>query len=290
MRWSPRALPKLRLQTAKHLADPAAPVRANTGAGNRVGLDLALNQLRAAEMFWVTPDMTALAMSAGSSLAAARWMTADRPSPFGLLVFGDGVGCLDAQGVEVPVDACTWGPSPEDCTVWLWVARWRVAEIAAESGTELVVEQIPPLIPIQSCGLPVTPEPVPFADLPKGTPLSILSALAATWLLMQQPTLSERSIERPEKSVRSSLARAGMSDPEVSIIDLRRLYVPEDRDPGGESNGRAYRHRWVVSGHWRDQPYGPERSLRRKTWIPAYVKGPDGAPLLQTERVNVWRR
>jgi len=46
----------------------------------------------------------------------------------------------------------------------------------------------------------------------------------------------------------------------------------------------------VVSGHWRKQPYGPEQSLRRQTWIPAYIKGPDGAPLLATERVNVWRR
>jgi hypothetical protein len=45
-------------------------------------------------------------------------------------------------------------------------------------------------------------------------------------------------------------------------------------------------HRWVVSGHWRNQSHGPGREQRRRQWIPAHIKGPDGAPLLATERVN----
>lgn len=39
-----------------------------------------------------------------------------------------------------------------------------------------------------------------------------------------------------------------------------------------------------------NQPYGPGQSLRRQTWVPSHVKGPQGAPLLSTEKVNVWRR
>lgn len=291
MSWGPRHLPKLRDQTVRHLTDPTMPVRARTGEENQAGLDLAANHLRAAGLYWVTPQMAALAMSAGGSLAAARWATADRPSPFGLIVFADGVGCIDSAGVEIPVDACTWGPSSGGCTIGFWINRRRVADAVASRGQELLVEQVPPLVPINSTELPVTSEPLSLAELPEGTPSSVVAALAAAWLLMLQPTLVERSIERPDKSVRAAYARAGRGDPEVSIIDLRRQYVPdrEDSDPE-ESARRRYRHRWVVSGHWRNQAYGPDRSLRRPTWIPAYVKGPDGAPLLDVERVNVWRR
>lgn len=75
----------------------------------------------------------------------------------------------------------------------------------------------------------------------------------------------------------------------VTIIDLRRRYHPGDDQPADEQPGR-YSHRWVVSGHWRRQPYGPGRELRHRIWIADHLKGPDGAPLLVRERVNVWRR
>lgn len=289
--WAPRHLPKLRDQTVRHLADPRMPVRARTGPENQPGLDLAANHLRAAGLYWVTPQMAALAISAGESLAAARWATVDRPSPFGLIVFADGIGRIDGLGVEIPVDACTWGPSPGGCTLGFWIDRHRLVDASAKRGEELIVEQVPPLVPIRSMELPVTSEPLPLAGLPADAPRPVVAALAASWLLMMQPTLASRVIERPDKSVRAAYARAGRGDPEVSIIDLRRTYVPDQDDPDGQQmSQRRYRYRWVVSGHWRNQAYGPDRALRRPTWIPAYVKGPDGAPLLDVERVNVWRR
>jgi hypothetical protein len=38
---------------------------------------------------------------------------------------------------------------------------------------------------------------------------------------------------------------------------------------------RVYKVRWIVRGHWRSQPHGPERSLRRLTWIAPHWKGPE---------------
>lgn len=287
MRLHPRQLPKVRDQVLRHLNDPAMPLRAKTGEENQAWLDLTANHLRVADLYWVTADMTALAMSAGSSLAAARWATADRPSGCGLIVWDGGIGTIDGHGVEIPVEAMTWGPSPGGCLIGLWVSRSRVEE---ESRQELVAELVPPLMPIRGFDLPVTAEPVPFAELSAEAPLSITAALAAAWLLMQQPNLVERTIERPDKAVRRAYGRAGREDPQVLIIDLRHQYVPKDADAGEETGARRYRHRWVVSGHWRNQPYGPEREMRRRQWIPSYVKGPDGAPLMVTEKVNVWRR
>lgn len=148
------------------------------------------------------------------------------------------------------------------------------------------------MIPVLGDTVPVTAEPVSLASLGDGLPGPIVAALAAAWLLMQQPVLVEQSMVRPSAGEARSLARAGQGDPAVTVTALRRQYVPGagDAAEGTDVAGRRYRHRWVVSGHWRNQAHGPGRSLRRQTWVPAYVKGPDGAPLLSTERVNVWRR
>lgn len=108
---------------------------------------------------------------------------------------------------------------------------------------------------------------------------------------MQQPTLTSRTRIDPDRDETRRATRAGYSDPDVTIVDLRRLYQPEaPGDQPADGPARNYRYRWVVSGHWRNQPFGPQRSQRRQTWIPSYTKGPNGAPLLETERVNVWRR
>lgn len=290
MSLRPRQLPKIRDQVLRHLSDPNMPVRAGTGDENQAGLILAANHLRASELYWVTGDMTALAMSAGASLTEARWATADRPSGCGLLVWEGGIGSIDTHGVEVPVDAVTWGPSPDGCMIGLMLSRARFLDEVGAAGRDLDVEQIPPLMPVMSFALPVAAEPTSLAELPAGTPALIVSALAAAWLLMQQPNLVERTIARPDKSVRRSYGRAGRESPEVSVIDLRHQYVPKDQDPSGGTVQRRYRHRFVVSGHWRNQAWGPDHSLRRRQWVPSYVKGPDGAPLLVTEKVNVWRR
>jgi len=285
----PRALPKLRDQMVRHLEDPTAPVRASTGAENQTGLDALARHLRAAELYWVAQDMAALAVSAGGQLAAARWATMDRPSPCGLLVWDGGVGHIDAQGVQIPVEACAWGPVQGGCGVSLFMSRSRLEAEVADSGYRLDKTGVPPMVPIRAWVLPIG-EPLSMAALPDGAPAPAFGALAAAWLLMQQPQLVDRRQERADNATQRAYAREQLPDPEITVIDLRRQYVPDLSDPDAEKESRRYRHRWVVSGHWRDQAYGPERSLRRQTWIPAYVKGPEGAPLLATERVNVWRR
>ena len=293
----PTRLPKLRDQVLQHLDNPQDPIRADTGAENQHGLDVTASHLRTAELYWVAEDMVALAAHSGGQLTEARWATADRPSPCGLIVWQGGVSGASISppggggSVVMPIEVCSWGPAEGGLQVVVWLSRRALAAGVATSGQDVQQDAVPPLIPIASWVLPVTADPVPMQDLPQGTPLPMVGALAAGWLLMQQPTLADRRVERPEKAVRRAYARQGRPAPEVTIVDLRRRYVPQDRDPdAGAEEGRRYRHRWVVSGHWRSQPFGRERALRRQQWIPSYVKGPDGAPLLATEKVNVWRR
>lgn len=294
----PLDVPKLRRQMVGHLDNPEAPVRAATGEAAQAPLDRLAHHLRAAELYWVAPDMAALAVHSGGQLAAARWTVADRPSGCGLLWWGDGVHQIDfGTGVDAPIDAVSWGPGRKGTEVWTFVHRARVEGAVRTTGGELVTEGVPPLVPMSPIILPVTDEPLSLVGLTDRmvqadvkVPVALAMTLAAAWLLMEQPALVDRTRERPGGTEGRSSARAGLGPSEVTRVDLRRMYVPQDQDPDAAREGRRYRHRWVVSGHWRDQPYGPERALRRRKWIPAYVKGPDGAPLLATERVNVWRR
>lgn len=291
MTLRPSQLPKVRRQTLRFLKDPASAIRSKTSPGLAPGLDALGATLEVADLFWVQQEMAALSMHAGEQLAAARWATADRPSPCGLLFWQDGISHMGGHGVQIPVEACVWGPHQGDMLLWLLMSRDRlVAESArARPDLTLITEEIPPLVPIYGTTIPVTDEPFPMAEVNPELPQPVVAALASAWLLMQQPLLIDRSAERADKATARAYARDGLRSPEVTVVDLRRQYTPQDRDPDAGS-GRHYKHRWIVSGHWRNQAHGPGRSLRRQTWVPSHVKGPEGAPLLSTEKVNVWRR
>ena len=288
----PKDLPKLRDQTLRHLNDASSALRSGIKDDHQEGLDILASNLAEAGLYWVSQDMAALAVSAGSQLAAARWDRPARPSDRGLILFDEGIGHLDAQGVSIPVEACSWGPHPQGCVVWLLLSRARMLREMTRTDLQVIVDQVPPLVPVYGFVVPTGPdqEPVPMVDIDPHVPQTITSALAAAWLLMEQPTLVEARTERPDRAVRKAYARQNRPAPEVTLVDLRRQFVPQQQDDVGQERQRRYRHRFVVSGHWRNQAYGPERALRRQTWIPAYVKGPDGAPMLASEKVNVWRR
>jgi len=288
----PSQLPKARRQTLRFLNDPESDLRAKTSPGLAPGLDALAAALEVGDLFWVQKDMAALAMHAGQQLAAARWTTADRPAPCGLLYWQDGIGHMEGHGVQVPIEACVWSPYQGEMMLWLLMSRDRlVAETAhARHAFTLITERIPPLMPVYGTTLPVDTDPVSMADIAPELPQPVVAALASAWLLMRQPLLVDRTRERADKPTARAYTRDGLPAPEVTVVDLRRQYTPQDQDGDGEAGSRHYRFRWVVSGHWRNQAYGPGQSLRRQTWVPSYVKGPEGAPLLSTEKVNVWRR
>lgn len=299
----PRDLPKRRNQILKHLSDPHSAIRVRTPEDVAPGLDAMERHLRAAELYWIAAPMAALAMSAGARLEEVDAAPGTRPSPCGLAYFNGGIGDLwllhGWLGVTVegrprrvplsslPVAALSWGPYEHGALVWLYTDRRLLnAQLTQQDGMMVKESDMPPLVPMVAASVPAEPMDPSKAPLRTGP---LIQALVATWALMQQE-LADKDRVYPDKSTRGTTLRLGMPDPEVSVVDLRRRYQPDDREEIGEVDGRRYRHRWVVSGHWRDQPYGPERSLRRKQWIATYIKGPDGAPLLATERVNVWRR
>lgn len=107
-----------------------------------------------------------------------------------------------------------------------------------------------------------------------------LKFLLTVWRLMQQ-TLSEVVREEPIKGVRRDALRAGIADPTVSVIQLRR------RKSHATGAGRPLDHRVPVRGHWSRRWCGPaDERVLRAVYIHPYVKGPDNAPLIVRDRVN----
>lgn len=69
-------------------------------------------------------------------------------------------------------------------------------------------------------------------------------------------------------------------DSDIKLIRLRREDRPNhDSERKADPTHRDFAYRFVVRGHWRNQPYGPGRAERRLTWIMPFVKGPDDKPL-----------
>lgn len=90
-------------------------------------------------------------------------------------------------------------------------------------------------------------------------------------------TLSERPIVR-------YAAPLNPCDP----IDTETVHVFDNPTPVDESVPHAvvdHNHRWVVSGHWKMQPYGPHSKLRKRIYVKPYVAGPAGTPIIEREHI-----
>ena len=76
--------------------------------------------------------------------------------------------------------------------------------------------------------------------------------------------------------------RVGEHVTEVRLRSPKAKYTPE-HDPKWH-----YSHRFIVRGHWRNQPY--KDGTVQKIYVASYVKGPPDKPLIIREHVYRWDR
>jgi hypothetical protein len=259
------------------------------------------------ELFYVTPDMTEVAVVAGRSLPSFSLLRSDLPSDYGVLYFEtpiDRTPFVSEEGYTYAtlVHACAWGlfvardPETMKPEMGVWMSFWtdqrdtlrQKVDLGLITPTEAehIIRRVPPLGQDDE-GLWRFGVYDDRQDI-SGRPVAqMMATIRAAWLLMQQP-LATITTAHPRKA------------------DARRMKRHQDRpqsrprrqpppcgthpsaDPGDETR-RTYDHRWVVRGHWRKQWY-PSRNDHLPIWISPHVKGPDGAPLLTGEKVNAWRR
>ena len=99
--------------------------------------------------------------------------------------------------------------------------------------------------------------------------------MVAFFLLVRQ-RLFVTSRERPSRAVRRRARRA------IQTVRVIRLRVTDYSGLGG-SRRTDWSHRWLVSGHWRNQ-WLPSEQRHRPVWVSPYVKGPSDKPFVAKRR------
>lgn len=200
--------------------------------------------------------------------------------------------------VPVQISAVSWGPLPYPDPakapaggVWMsFYANTRLHNIKNPDLRRRALALVPPMMVDNEAVVPWVPADVDQEDWMLPTPGTLdtthgwAAMVFAAFRLATQLNLAEQDMERTSRPERRRIQRAQLPERDVRVVHLRRSLGGEH--DMGDGSGRAYRHRWIVRGHWRNQPWGPGRELRRPVYILPHVKGPDGAPLIGGERVT----
>ncbi len=283
-----------------------------------------IEQLAAAELFYVTEDMTELTMQAAAGAPSYQVYEDRMPARAGFVVYGKPF-ChvpseLLAPQQRVELQAALWAPVPDtgggveraapgvmlvtlqDSDVLLQtqpVAHLLGGRAASVAGMDSVMRQM------RAAYGPLSYHeeyPLPYGNAPYGTePGRIVKnfavgAVMTTWLLMSQRITTVEQ-ERLPRSARRQYIRDGRPEPTVRTVSLRRTNRGPDADPQqvqpGQESSRKYTKRWPVRGYgyWRNTWYpSKDRHEQQYVWVPEYMKGPEGAPLVGGERVSVLRK
>lgn len=100
-------------------------------------------------------------------------------------------------------------------------------------------------------------------------------------MLAEEIAMSRR--QEPTSKQWKMLRRAKMKDKGVSIIQLRHIKY-DGQYEGVDGRTVDWSHRWRVRGHYRrirDRRTGQERLV----WVRSHIKGPDGRPIREAEKI-----
>lgn len=280
----PADLPRAREQTATWVAKATSGTTAVTlrtdGEDTTLAAAIAPT-LEGASLWWASRDMTILTATGQSTL---------REAALDDLVDRRGLFCFDG-GLVLPVtgrviDAISWSAGASGVAVTTWAHRRRWPE-AVRTRAEINGVALPPFVPLTHGRL----QGSRFAPGDLADDGEAFVTVCCAGALIEQASSIRRTIERPPKKHRAAARRDGRTLPDVAVVDVvrARRTATEPREDA-DAPKRTYVHQWIVDGHWRYQACGPGRATHKRIWIEPHYKGPEDAPLLVRERVNLWRR
>lgn len=104
-------------------------------------------------------------------------------------------------------------------------------------------------------------------------------------LLAQQSVFTVEEWKHYPKSAVAAAARARRRLPPVNVLGIAR-HVQKDLDDHQAATHIERDFCWPVRGHFKMQPHGPERSLRKLKYIRPHVKGNLDGPLIARPQVH----
>lgn len=234
------------------------------------------DSLRTSSMWYVSRDMTALAMHTALHESPPE---VDAPSASGFIIFDGG---LNLTGID---------DAPLAHVVALrWIVRYGTAP-TQRVGISLFCDD-DEIRESLHCNLPLVPLPrTSMQEEARDLHDFFGRLLLAVWALSAEPTVC--TVTSPQHT--SALEPLPPKIVDYAIKKVRMIVLRENlhspRKDDTETQRRApLSHRFIVRGFWRNQAYGKNHELRRKQWIPPFVKGPADAPLIAKETVRIWRR
>ena len=253
------------------------------------------------ETFFVAEEMTDLVAHSANMLDASD--IADHrlaPTRSGFAYFEKPLAIQDLRGQELLINAILWQPTTGGAMVHMWNDQTRTPDAAAKAFVDAMPNEVmraigrwgyigiseyrddsqigDPMVEVSE-GVVVKYAEVGIEPIPTSNTNRLIHAF---WLLLQQKIVMS-SLERGDRKLTKRLMRAGLPS-DVTVIRLRHVEYPE-----GEGDGLVmWKHRWIVRGFWRWQPYKDDAGewARKRIWIDPYVKGPAGAPLKISKKVN----
>lgn len=289
----------------------------------RASMELTQSSLRSAVLFWVSDEMSQLCADAAHDLDEAHLGRDLWPAEHGFMVFGTP---LRIQGDEwrnktdpddEPIRALHWYPEEDRLTVLLHTdmsAAVRAAarandaaddRVAIEEGRQPLrrggarsrAELDRRLTDIQRATggqwlMPAGGDEYRL-DAPVAATTSFGSRsagvlLSTVWLLMSQKGLASTRTGLPAPKNKAARKRTAAVQRDLDALRMIELRAGTDHAAAYTGTTSAYRHRWMVRGHWRQQWY-PSLGLHRPVHIAPYLKGPADAPLLTGEKVLHWK-
>lgn len=235
------------------------------------------DQIRTAQLWWVSRDMTRLAED---TVQAGDFPEPDPPAQCGMIFFEG-----DVQHISFHLDNDGFGETRVAAILWQDAGRESV-KISVFTDNPVGIKEMH----ADSFGLPIVALAPPVVRENDGSFQWLCDLLHAVWALSAEPHICEAKPAKPDMA--HPLPQR--FDPEIRKVKMLVLRENLHR-PGGSADDdervrREYSHRFIVRGFWRDQAYGPNHSLRRRQWIPPFVKGPADKPLICKETVRIWKR
>jgi hypothetical protein len=230
--------------------------------------------LESCPTYYVSAEMTSVAQLAAHQMPAEPLLPTDLPSPTGFCVWECPMVVKDVRGKDVVVVGFSWTSNyNKGVQIVLYSDPFDPRDDYSNS-----IGGKPEEIIKGGRFLPVGTGSWVFNDPPSNDPVEFMVP-RAVWKLMGQ-TLCCVKHTQPERAVRRRLEREKSRDWARSLVRVVTLR----REVTGETKAAADRplewtHRWLVSGHWRNQ-WCPGLKTHRLRWITPYVKGPVDKPLI----------
>lgn len=260
-----RDLPRVRDGLTRFLRSNLNLPTATSIPDRRHQLASSLDQAR---MYWIDDTFTDMAEAAATQLPALTITRDLPPCDDGLLVWSRPTN-------DQTHTAATW--ICHNGTVWIDLYR-AIGEGLAEQHLQTVRTEVGWLAPVRGQQL----HNGQSVDAAAVQPFAVL---LSTWLLIAQGA-ADTDTAAIDKTVRKKYARMQRPAPDVRIVHLRSHHRAA-ATAAQPTTKRPYTQRVWVTGHWRNQPYGPGRTLRRPVYIHPHLRGPEDAQINLSTTVRV---